>query len=141
MYYGLDIGGTKIELAAYNAQFEKIFDHRIPTPTQCYSEFTQALSQLVLLADQTLGEQAGVGIGIPGFINPATNLVHLANVPCADGKPLQQDLAALLKRSVVIENDANCFTYSEVHGGAAQGAESAFGVILGTGLRRWFLYQ
>ncbi|MDU5804492.1 MAG: ROK family protein, partial [Haemophilus parainfluenzae] len=30
MYYGIDIGGTKIELAAFNAKLEKLYTERVP---------------------------------------------------------------------------------------------------------------
>ncbi|MCT8594803.1 ROK family protein, partial [Glaesserella parasuis] len=32
VYYGLDIGGTKIELAAFNEKLEKLHSERVPTP-------------------------------------------------------------------------------------------------------------
>ena len=32
MYYGIDIGGTKIELAAFNEKLEKLYTERVPTP-------------------------------------------------------------------------------------------------------------
>ena len=32
MYYGIDIGGTKIELAAFNAKLEKCYTERVSTP-------------------------------------------------------------------------------------------------------------
>ena len=32
MYYGIDIGGTKIELAAFNEKLEKRYTERVPTP-------------------------------------------------------------------------------------------------------------
>ena len=33
MYYGIDIGGTKIELAAFNEKLEKLYTERVPTTT------------------------------------------------------------------------------------------------------------
>ncbi|MDP6691016.1 MAG: ROK family protein, partial [Alphaproteobacteria bacterium] len=43
------------------------------------------------------------------------------------------DLAAALARPVRLANDANCFALSEASDGAAAGAGSVFGVIVGTG--------
>lgn len=51
-----------------------------------------------------------------------------------NGRPLDQDISRILKRPIRIENDANCFALSEAIDGAAKGAESVFGVILGTGV-------
>ena len=50
------------------------------------------------------------------------------------GRPLQRDLETALARPVRPANDANCFALSEATDGAAAGAETVFGVILGTGV-------
>ena len=38
MYYGIDIGGTKIELAAFNEKLEKLYTERVPTPQTGYQD-------------------------------------------------------------------------------------------------------
>ena len=38
MYYGIDIGGTKIELAAFNEKLEKLYTERVPTPQTDYQD-------------------------------------------------------------------------------------------------------
>ena len=40
MLYGLDIGGTKIELAVFNSQLEKQYSERVETPKSSYEEST-----------------------------------------------------------------------------------------------------
>jgi len=79
------------------------------------------------------GAPPTVGVGIPGAISPSTGLVKNANSVWLIGRPLADDLAAKLGRSVRIANDANCFSISEATDGAAAGAAVVFGVILGTG--------
>jgi fructokinase len=49
-------------------------------------------------------------------------------------QPLHQDLEQRLNRPVRLANDANCLVLSEVADGAAAGARTVFGVILGTGV-------
>jgi fructokinase len=56
-----------------------------------------------------------------------------ANSTVLNGRPLEADLRARLKRPVRIANDANCFTLSEAVDGAGSDAKVVFGVILGTG--------
>ena len=133
MLYGLDIGGTKIELAVFNQQQQLITSTRIPTPTESYNTFLSCIEQLVNNMDNELSVQGKVGIGIPGFIHPGTGLAQCANVPCTNGKPLQADLEKILKRPVKIENDANCFALSEAIGGAGDDSGTVLGLILGTG--------
>lgn len=132
MFYGLDIGGTKIELTAFEDN-TSLFTKRVPTPTESYTEFKAAIKELVMETDQKLNSRGTIGIGIPGFIAPDTGKAQCANVPCTNDKPLQCDLELILDRPIKIENDANCFTLSEARGGAAEGFSSVFGVILGTG--------
>lgn len=70
---------------------------------------------------------------MPGSLSPVTGRVQNANSTWLNGRPLDRDLAAALGRPVRLANDANCFALSEATDGAAAGAASVFGVILGTG--------
>jgi fructokinase len=70
---------------------------------------------------------------MPGVISPATGLVKNANSTWLIGRPFGADLSARLGRDVRCANDANCFALSEAVDGAAAGARSVFGVIVGTG--------
>lgn len=133
MLYGLDIGGTKIELAVFNKKLEKLHSERIPTPHQCYQDWLEAIVYLVRKADNQFGEIGTVGLGIPGFINQDTGVAGLANIRVADGQPIVQDLASLLKRPVRVENDANCFALSEAWDEENTQYENVLGLILGTG--------
>jgi fructokinase len=56
------------------------------------------------------------------------------NSTCLNGRPLQHDLAQLLRRPLRIDNDANCLALSEAVDGAAAGARVVFAAILGTGV-------
>ncbi len=133
MLYGLDIGGTKIELAVFDEHQQSITSKRIPTPTDSYDAFLGSISQLITDMDKELSTHGKVGMGIPGFINPNSSLAQCANVPCTNGKPLQTDLEKILERPVKIENDANCFALSEAIGGAGDDVGTVLGLILGTG--------
>jgi fructokinase len=70
---------------------------------------------------------------MPGVISPATGLVKNANSTWLIGRSFGADLSARLGREVRCANDANCFALSEATDGAAAGARSVFGVIVGTG--------
>lgn len=51
-----------------------------------------------------------------------------------NGRPLLSDLTRRLGDRVRVANDADCFALSESVDGAASGARTSFGVILGTGV-------
>ena len=129
---GIDLGGTKTEILVLAASGEEFFRHRVPTPSG-YEAVLRAIANLVGEAEQKLGQNCSVGVGIPGTISPATGLVKNANSNALNGHAFDTDLAALLGRPVRVANDANCFALSEASDGAAAGANIVFGVILGTG--------
>jgi fructokinase len=131
--FGIDLGGTKIEIIALNHQGETLLRERVETPQDDYAGTVDVVRSLVLNAEQVLGGRASVGIGTPGAISPATGLLKNSNSVCLNSQPLLQDLERALERKVRIANDANCFALSEATDGAAAGAEVVFGVIIGTG--------
>jgi fructokinase len=132
MRIGIDLGGTKIEAIAIDGTRE-VLRRRVSAPRGDYDATISTVLQLVSAIERELGTTGTVGIGIPGAISPATGLVKNANSTWLIGRPLDRDLARALDRPVRVTNDANCFALSEATDGAAQGAHSVFGVILGTG--------
>jgi fructokinase len=129
---GIDLGGTKIEIAVLAPDGTESLRRRIATPAS-YTATIEAIANLVRGAENALGQTMNVGIGIPGVISPATGLIKNANTQSLNGKPFDRDIGALLAREVRVENDANCFTLSEASDGAGAGFPVVFGVILGTG--------
>ncbi|WP_039726853.1 ROK family protein, partial [Xanthomonas sp. SHU 199] len=53
--YGLDVGGTKIELVACDAALQVLWRRRVATPQGDYAAFLQAVVALVAAADAALG--------------------------------------------------------------------------------------
>ena len=133
MIYGLDIGGTKIELAVFDAGLNQVDARRIKTPVSDYEQFLQAVCGLVQQADRRYQQKGSVGVGLPMVLDEQQCALS-SNIPCVNGKPVARDIAVRLAREVAFENDANSLIYSEVHGGAAKGCERAFGIVLGTGV-------
>lgn len=52
--------------------------------------------RLVHKADEMFQCQGTVGLGIPGFVNPATGIAEIVNIRAADHKPIIQDLETRL---------------------------------------------
>jgi len=130
---GVDIGGTKIESAALDAQGDFLARIRRATASN-YDAGIRLVCELVSAAEQQAEvEGASVGIGIPGSISPHTGKVHNANTQWLNGRRFHEDMSQALKRDVRIANDANCLALSEVRDGAAAGSTTTFAAILGTG--------
>jgi fructokinase len=134
MRLGVDIGGTKLEIAALDEAGAIRFRQRVPTPTGDYLATVEAVARLVEAAEAELAESATVGIAMPGAISLASGRVKNANSICLNGQPLREDLQRRLGREIRLANDANCFALSEAVDGAARDARIVFGVILGTGV-------
>jgi fructokinase len=131
---GVDVGGTKIELAALEPGGNERLRRRIPTPHKDYALALDTLAGHILEAEKDAGEACTVGIGMPGAISPRSGLVINAYNTPYNGHPLKQDLEKRLQRELRFANDANCFALSEALDGAARGARVVFGAILGTGV-------
>jgi fructokinase len=130
---GIDLGGTKTEAVALDADGQQRWRQRIATPSaQGYDAILDALCGLVDQARAASGGRPSIGIGAPGSLT-ADGLVKNANTQCLNGQPLQQDMQQRLGQPVALANDANCLALSEATDGAGQGAPVVFAAILGTG--------
>lgn len=133
IHIGVDLGGTKIEAAALDHHGQMLQRMRVSTPRGDYPATLAAIKHLVLDLESRLGEHASVGVGTPGALSPFSGRLRNANSVWLNDRVLNNDLEHQLERPVRIANDADCFTLSEATDGAAAGARSVFGVIIGTG--------
>jgi len=154
---GIDLGGTKIAAMAMAADGRELQRLRVPTPAGDYPGTLAAITGLVERLEHTFGQAAGIGVGTPGSLSPATGLIRNANSTVLNGQALDRDLirslaaraptgvagsgagggvktsGAAIRTRLRLANDADCFALSEATDGAAAGAGVVFGVIAGTG--------
>jgi fructokinase len=132
MRIGIDLGGTKIEGIALEGD-RVLLRRRVPAPRGDYDATILAIRDFIAAIQHETGRSGTIGIGIPGAMSAHSGLVKNANSTWLIGKPLVRDLERAIGQSVRVSNDANCFVLSEATDGAAKGARSVFGVIIGTG--------
>ncbi len=132
MFYGIDIGGTKIEIGLFSSSLKLVDSWRTSTPTNNYNEFINTIVDLITEADRRCEQKGFVGVGMPGIIDK-NGLVKSANVPCATGKNIVEDLSNSLECKISIGNDCRLFALSESVGGTGDGYQSVYGAIIGTG--------
>ena len=134
-HIGIDLGGTKIEVAVLDSQDKILFRERLFTEAHLGSEhiFDQihALYSKAVMSIQNKSHT--LGLGTPGSISKKTHLLKNSNTLCLNDLPMQALLEDKLVHDIVIENDANCFALAEAKMGAGIGYPSVFGVIMGTG--------
>lgn len=130
----IDLGGTKIEARLFDDQMTTIDTRRIPTPKDSFDTFiTDLASQIRWLEEQASDPELPIAIAIAGVIDPETGIATASNIPVS-GRSTSEALKAELGRDLPLINDCMAFTYSEAHGGAADGVGSVLGIILGTGV-------
>lgn len=133
MVCGVDIGGTKLQLAVYDGSLNEIHTARTGTPIHDYPAFLGALSGLVRSADELANEKQAVGLAFPGIVHPSGVAIS-SNIPCINGQPVIADIRRALSRPVAHINDTRAFTLSEARGGALDGVAVGMGIVLGTGV-------
>ncbi len=141
MYYGFDVGGTKIEFGAFDDSLNRLATERVATPSDDYDALVNAIVSLVEKYDNEFSTEGLVGIGFPGMESAEDDSVLTVNVPCANGRFLRRDLEQRLARTVKLENDANCFALSEAWDSELKDSPSVMGLILGTGFGGGFIFN
>lgn len=134
MFGAIDLGGTKIEACVFDAQLKPLESQRVATPQASYGDLIDAVVRQCEWLQTVSGlADLPIGMGMPGLIDPQTGLSITSNLP-AMGQAMKTDLSTRLGRTIAVENDCKCFALSEAQGGAGEGHEMVFGLILGTGV-------
>jgi fructokinase len=134
---GIDLGGTKLEAALFDAAGHELWRRRTATPAGDYAATLRAVVQAASDA-RTAAAQAGfaapptIGIGTPGAEDDRGRMKN-CNSSCLNGQPLRRDLETALGHPIALANDANCLALSEATDGAGADAAVVFAAILGTG--------
>ena len=132
---GIDLGGTKTEVAVLGDDGQFLFRQRQATPKDNYQAILDTIHALVeeALAATGVARPVAIGCGIPGCLDPDTLKVRGASTLVLNGQPFQADLEQRLQCRVPVQNDANCLAVSEAVDGAGLGGAVVFAAILGTG--------
>jgi glucokinase len=97
----------------------------------------EVIAQAVADLRRECGEGvAGIGLGCPGVIDPASGALvgRTAHLPHWDSLPLRALLTERLGTTLVVENDANLAAFAEHRVGAAREAWVSLTVTVGTGI-------
>jgi fructokinase len=64
--FGIDLGGTKMEIVALDQDGQELLRQRQPTPRSSYDAMLDGMVQLVAEAERQLGVRGTVGVCHPG---------------------------------------------------------------------------
>ncbi len=124
-----DVGGSFIDIAAFDDDARILWRRKTRTPVDDWAGFVAAFAEAaeVVPCDR-------VSIATAGLVDPVGGVVTSANIPCIDRRRLADELGAALALPVTVVNDADAFVLAEATLGVGRGHERVFGIILGTGV-------
>jgi len=139
-WIGVDLGGTKILAGVFDSSMKKLARAKEPTPppgagaAAVFERISSAVERILKESGVPREKIRGMGLGVPGQIEPGTLKVKFA--PNLDWKDV--DLNAHLPKSwtwpTSMENDVRIGTFGEWKYGAAKGARHVLGIFAGTGV-------
>lgn len=135
---GVDLGGTNLRAAAFNA--EGVIIDQISGRTDLSEGRESVVDDIVRsianLRDAHLDhELLGVGIGVPGFIRIKEGLILGSNnLVALEGFPMRDAISEKLGTPVILENDANAAALGECWMGAGRDVDDLVLLTLGTGI-------
>jgi glucokinase len=135
---GVDLGGTNLRAAAIDSNGKLL--EKIAGSTN-FSEGRDAVLADIVAAMSALrqrhgtAELAGIGIGVPGFIQFKEGIVRNANnLPFLENFAMRDALETRLGAVVILENDANAAALGEKWMGAGRDTSDLVLLTLGTGI-------
>ena len=135
---GLDLGGTKIfgAVADFNGKFlHEIWVEQPDADTErSFATLCETIAQLIDCARSTGLPVKGIGLGVPGVVEPDTGLVSIAPALSWHNFQLKTRLQEQLKLPIVVENDVNLAALGEMWFAAREEESNLILLTLGTGV-------
>ena len=130
---GIDIGGTKVAAGVVDARGSVLDERRRQTPGNDPRAVEATIVDLVreLSTDHRV---VSVGIGAAGWMDLSSSTVLFSPHLAWRNEPLRANLEKLLRRRVVLTNDADAAAWAEWRFGAGQGQSRLVCITLGTGI-------
>jgi glucokinase len=129
----VDFGGTKLAAGRVDGDGVLTDQRVVPTPVEgTAAELWDVLAGLV--SSVRRGDEAVVGVGCGGPMEPGGVTVSPLNVPAWRGFPLRDRLGTLTGLPVHIDNDAKALALGEGWVGAARGVPNYIAMVVSTGV-------
>ena len=146
LYVGVDVGGTKIQASLIMEDGTIIASLRSPTPRQAdpdqiLTTIEKAVRKVLKKGNVEAGSLAAFGIAIPGVVDPKKGKVIVTPNMNFSGAKVVKYLEGKFPVQVVLGNDCNLGTLGEAWLGVARDAQSAVGILVGTGIGGGFVQK
>jgi len=134
MYLCFDVGGTQVKFGVLTDEGK--FIKRGSYATNCL-DLNKFIRDIFRVVDEVVAQYnlQGIGISLPGYINPESGYSELAGaIRALDGKNLKKLVEERIKIKIEIENDANCVALAEKFNGNAVDCDHFISFTIGTGI-------
>ena len=135
---GVDLGGTKLYGAVADLTgtilHELHISHHQTQSEESYDLLCGLIDNLMKFALETGKPLRGLGVGVPGVINPKSGLVELTPSLGWSDFPLRDRLASRYQVPVVVENDVNLAAAGEPWFGSDGEVQNLVLITIGTGI-------
>lgn len=145
LYLAVDVGGTKILAALVDASGMVLRRQKHSTPREgghkaLYQALEEVVTELVGKTENVAPRDlTAMGVGVPGVVDPDQGLVVVTPNMGLSNARLGDYCRETFGLPVAIGNDCNVATLGERWLGAARGAASAMGILVGTGVGGGFV--
>jgi len=137
---GIDLGGTNLRMALVSP--EGLISSRRQVKTAQFSSTPDLIAgisreaRILIQEAERAGDRVlGGGIGVPGGVDPAGEIVYfLTNFPSGCDIPLRRLLEEKIECKIRMGNDANIWAYGEGWLGAGRNRRNFVLITLGTGV-------
>ena len=136
---GVDLGGTQMRVARFDAQLA--IQERLVEPTLAHEGRERVLERLLALIAQVIpaaqerGDSCGIGLSVPGPINPHEGtVVKPPNLPGWHNVPIRKIIQERFRCTTYLGNDANVAALAETMRGAARGYRFVLYLTVSTGI-------
>ena len=139
LYIGIDIGGTKIAAAIVSEKGKILARVKEPTPPHARPQtilkvLRTTLKNLLSEAGISKKQICGIGIGVPGLVNPGgTEILRTPNIALTHF-PLARALKKTFSVPILLGNDVNVGLLGEHWLGVGRGKKDIVSLFLGTGV-------
>jgi len=138
-YLGVDLGGTKISIALADINGKIVAKKKVLTEAdqgrdRVLLNIVRTSEELVAASKLSFAAIERMAIGVPGWVNVETGLVHHAPNLKWENVPITSILQKQMDVHVVIENDANAAALGECVYGAGKGALNLLYITISTGI-------
>ncbi len=137
---GIDLGGTKIDIACARLSGRVLAQQRIPTqpedgPEKNLERVRETAGKILDQARVAKVELTAVGLSIPGPWDPdAGTFLELPNLPGWEGYPIRSALEGHFDVPIHMDNDANAAALAEWKFGAGKGCRNLIYLTMSTGI-------